>query len=116
MLELCIGKYTESELVLEIAEKVKEELEALGLKVMITRDGTEGDEYTVYTVYDEDGRVNIIGDSKAKYVFSIHLNSVEEVGSQSGVEIYAPSRANLDFAKSLADSIVKYANTRIFWT
>lgn len=106
------GKYNEADLALEIAENVKEELEELGLKVLITRDGTEGDEFNVYSVYDEDGRVNVTGASKAKYVFSIHLNSIEEDNSQSGVEIYAPSKANLDFAKSLADNIVEYADTK----
>lgn len=106
------GKYNEATLTLDIAQKVKTELEKLGLKVLITRDGTEGKEFNVYSVYDEDGRVNLTGASKAKYVFSIHLNSIEQANSQSGVEIYAPSKSNLDFAKSLADSIVKYANTK----
>lgn len=52
------------------------------------------------------------GKSKAKYVFSIHLNSIEQANTQRGVEIYAPTRVNLDFAKSFADNIVKGANTR----
>lgn len=106
------GKYNEAELTLEIAEKVKEELEDLGLKVLMTRDGTEGNEYNVYSVYDNNGRVNVTGDSKAKYVFSIHLNSIEQANSQSGVEIYAPAKVNLNFAKSLADNIVKSADTK----
>lgn len=105
------GKYNEAELTLKIAKAVKAELEDLGLKVLITRDGTEGNEYNVYSVYDSDGRVNLTGASKAKYVFSIHINSIEEANSQSGVEIYAPSKANLSFAKSLADNIVEYAET-----
>jgi len=99
-------------LTLKIANAVTEELRKLGLKVKMTRDGTEGEEYNVYTVYDKDGRVNVVGDSKAKYVFSIHLNSIEQANSQSGVEIYAPTRMNLKFAKDFADNIVKYANTR----
>lgn len=103
--------YREADLALRFGVKIKRELEKLGLKVKITRDGTEGEEYGVYTVYDKDGRVNITGKSKAKYVFSIHLNSIEEPNSQKGVEIYAPTKSNLDFAKSLADNIVKYGKT-----
>lgn len=104
--------YQEADLTLEYANMIKTELEKLGLKVGITRDGTENKEnFGVYSVYDEDGRVNIVGRSKAKYVFSIHLNSIEIPNSQSGVEIYAPTKINLKFAKSFADNIVKYANT-----
>lgn len=106
------GRYKEADLTLKISKEITKELQKLGLKVKMTRDGTEGKDYTVYTVYDKNGRVNVVGDSKAKYVFSIHLNSVEQANSQSGVEIYAPTRTNLKFAKDFADNIVKYANTR----
>ncbi len=105
------GSYREADLALKCAKQVKKELEDLGLKVRITRDGTEGEEYNTRTVYNEDGRVNVTGASRAKYVFSIHLNSIEKPNSQSGVEIYAPTRMNLSFAKSIASNIVKYANT-----
>ena len=104
--------YHEADLTLEYANMIKKELEKLGLKVGITRDGTENKEtFGVYSVYDEDGRVNVVGKSKAKYVFSIHLNSIEIPNSQSGVEIYAPTKIDLGFAKSFADNIVRYANT-----
>lgn len=106
------GGYQEADLTLKIAKVVTEELRRLGLKVKMTRSGTEGDEYSVYTVYDKNGRVNVVGDSKAKYVFSIHLNSVEQANSQSGVEIYAPTKINLKYARAFAANIVKSANTR----
>lgn len=106
------GGYREATLTLKIANAIKEELENLGLKVRITRDGTEGNDYGVYSVYDTDGRVNLVGKSRAKYVFSIHLNSVEQPNSLTGVEVYAPTRINLDFAKAFAENIVKTANTR----
>lgn len=106
------GGYRESVLTLKIANAVKEELEDLGLKVRITRDGTEGNDFGVYSVYNKDGRVNIVGNSKAKYVFSIHLNSVEQPDSLMGVEIYAPTKINLNFAKAFADNIVNAANTK----
>ncbi len=63
------------------------------------------------TVYDRDGRVNIVGLSKAKYVFSIHLNSITEPNSESGVEIYVPPKTNIKYAKLFAENIVKYADT-----
>lgn len=107
------GEYNESILTLKYANKVKTELEKLGLKVKMTRDGTEDKEnYGVFSVYNENGRVNVVGDSKAKYVFSIHLNSINEPNSISGVEIYAPTRINLDLAKTFADNIVKYGNSK----
>lgn len=106
------GGYSEADLTLDFAKEVKTELEKLGLKVKITRNGTEDKEkFGTQTVYDKNGRVNIVGESKAKYVFSIHLNSIQEPNSQSGVEIYAPPKLNLKFAKSFADNIVKYADT-----
>ncbi len=111
-MEQRTGKYNESELTLKYAEKVKSELEKLGLKVGMTRDGTEDKEtYGVYTVYNGNGRVNIVGDSKAKYVFSIHLNSINERNSISGVEVYTVPKLNLKIAEAFAANIVKYGNT-----
>lgn len=104
--------YEEADLALKFSLKIKQKLEELGLKVKLTRDGTEGNEYTFYTIYDKDGRVNVVGASKAKYVFSIHLNSVTPANSQRGVEVYAPPKTNLRLAKSLADNIVKYGKTQ----
>ena len=46
-MEQRTGKYNESELTLKYAEKVKSELEKLGLKVGMTRDGTEDEENLV---------------------------------------------------------------------
>lgn len=104
--------YREADLTLKFGNKIKEELEKFGLKVKITRDGTEDKEtFNVYTVYNEDGRVNTVGKSKAKYVLSIHLNSNEQQNAQRGVEVYAPTKADLGLAKSFADNIVKYGNT-----
>ncbi len=54
----------------------------------------------------------LCGDSKAKYVISIHLNSISKANSQSGVEIYAPAKMNLKIAKAFAKNIVEYANTK----
>ena len=106
------GEYIESEIVLEYAEKLKTELENIGLKVLLTRDGTESpEEYTTYNIYDEDGRVTIANESHAKILLSLHMNSNEDV-SEGGVEIYASPNSNLTFAKLLADNIVEIADTK----
>ncbi|MDE5830631.1 MAG: N-acetylmuramoyl-L-alanine amidase, partial [Clostridia bacterium] len=61
------GGYAESDLTLEYGKKVKTELENLGLKVKITRDGTEDKEtFGTQTVYNRDGRVNIVRTIKSK--------------------------------------------------
>lgn len=107
------GKYQEADIVIEYGKALKEALEELGLKVALTRDGTEDksreSKFNVYSVYDSDGRVNIVGSSKAKYNFSIHVNSLD-VNTIRGVEIYAPSKTSLNLAQDLADNIVNTVN------
>ncbi len=106
------GNYYESKEVMEISLKIKEQLEELGLKVLLTRDGSESDlEDTVYNSYDEDGRVDITCSSGAKYCFSIHLNSNEYELNKGGVEIYSPGNADLSLATSLAMNIVNGTNS-----
>ena len=106
------GEYEEADIVLDYAIKLKEELEKIGLKVFMTRDGSEDkNEKTAYTMYDDNGRVNIANASKAKYSLSLHLNSNSDNISSGGVEIYSPCKSDLTFAKNLADNIVNIANT-----
>lgn len=104
-------KYYESEITLDYGKTLKESLEKLGLKVKLTRDGTNEEELGIYDAYDKNGRAVIPNNVKAKYVLSIHLNSLPYKIRTGGVEVYAPTLSNLDFAKSLADNIVEYANT-----
>ena len=104
------GRYEEADIVLECAEKLKEKLEALGLKVLMTRDGTETDDYTIYNIYDEDGRVTMANESGAKILISLHLNSNEVDTIDGGVEVYASPNSDLSLAKLLADNIVSTAN------
>ena len=89
--------YKEAEIAMKYSAELKKSLEKLGLKVILTRDGTEDTSETspfnVYSVYNYGGRVNIVGRAKVKYNFSIHLNSLE-TNTLSGTEIYAPSNAS----------------------
>ena len=97
--------YYESKIVLDYALELKEMLEKQGLKVALTRSKDIKVEE-----YGEKGRAVIPNKVKSKYTFSIHLNSTaSEV--RNGVEVYAPNRADLSFAKLLAKNIVENANT-----
>ena len=104
--------YSESDLVLDCAKILKQNLENSGYKVFLTRDGTEAkDEPMDSNMYDENGRINIACESCSKLLLSLHINSNSTKLSKGGVEIYAPSNCNLNFAKLLAENIVKTANT-----
>ena len=106
------GRYQEADIVLDYAKDLKSKLEDLGLKVLLTRDGTEADdEDTVYNIYDEDGRVTMANKSGAKIILSLHLNSNDVEITEGGVEIYAGPNSDLTFAKLLATNIVNLANT-----
>lgn len=97
--------YYESKIVLDYALELKEMLEKQGLKVALTRS-----EDIKVEEYGENGRAVIPNKVKSKYTFSIHLNSTaSEV--RNGVEVYAPNRADLSFAKLFAKNIVENANT-----
>ena len=96
--------YKESDIVLKYSIKLKELLEKQGLKVALTREAD-----TTTEEYGENGRAVLPNKVKSKYTFSIHLNSFTKV--RSGVEVYAPSKSELSFARLLAKNIVEYANT-----
>lgn len=94
------GKYHEADIALDCAKIVKEKLEQNGFKVKLTRENSTDD----INVYDAGGRVALAYETKAKYTFSIHLNS-STASTVGGIEIYSPNESNLDLAKSLADSL-----------
>ena len=106
------GEYYESELMLEYALAISEALEDAGFKVLLTRDGTEDEnENTAYSMYDEDGRVNVTAGSGAKYCLSLHLNSNSEYVTTGGIQCYISCRASETFASLLVDTIVEYTGT-----
>ncbi len=104
-------EYSEADLTLQYALCLKECFESLGLKVLITRDGTEDPEInTAYTTYDEDGRVNKTIGSGAKLCLSIHFNS--SVGrSAGGLEIFCSNRGNSILAERFANDLVADAGS-----
>ena len=105
------NQQVEKDITLDYAKDLKKSLEKLGLKVKLTRDGTNEEELGIYDMYGRKGRAVIPNEVKAKYTISLHLNSAEYKMSKGGVEIYAPSNAKLEFAKLLADNLVEYAKT-----
>lgn len=102
--------YTEANITLDYAKDLKVKLEELGLKVKLTRDDENTDTFTSTNMYNDNGRITIAGETKAKYMLSFHVNN--GVNGLSGLEIYAPTRSNLSFAKLMANKIVETgANT-----
>lgn len=106
------GGYSEADIVLDLAFRTKKKLEALGLKVLLTRDGTEPDtEMMAYTMYDENGRVNVAAGSGAKLCLSLHLNSYDGYLEHGGVQIYTAAGTDTAFAEQLAAGVVRCAGT-----
>ncbi len=104
-------EYIEKDITLDTAKDLKKALEELGLKVILTRDGTNEEELGIYDMYGKNGRAVTPNKAKAKYTISLHLNSAEYKMSKGGVEIYSPPNSKLDFASTLAKNIVETAKT-----
>lgn len=97
----------ESIINLEVALKLKKELESLGLKVKLTREGNYNPgNLPGISPYGEHGRVNIGYEAKAKFFLSIHSNSLETYPKMSGVEVYTSSKNNKILASEIASNIV----------
>lgn len=102
------GTDTEADIALAYAKLLKERLETQGLKVKLTRDDTNTNHYTATNMYDENGRISIACQSKAKYMLSLHINNGNK--GLRGLEIYSPCKSNLEFAKNIANKIVTYTD------
>lgn len=102
------GSDTEADIALAVSKLLKERLEANGLKVKLTRDDTNSADYTSTNMYDANGRITTACGTKAKWMFSFHLNNGNK--GLRGLEVYSPSKSNLDLAQSLANKIVTYTD------
>lgn len=98
-----VSSITEADLTLEYAKLLKENLEANGYKVKLTRDDNNTGTYTYTNMYDSNGRISIACSSKAKLMISFHVNNGYD--NFNGFEIYAPCKSNLNFAGEMADKI-----------
>ena len=104
-----LKNYTEADLMLKYAKNLKQKLEEKGYKVFLSRNGTESSTQDLSDVYAENGRINTIQGSHSKLLISLNINDTKS--KTGGVEVYAPTKCDLSFAKSLADNIVKMAKT-----
>lgn len=102
----CFLDYCESSITLDLAYKLKNSLELLGLRVGMTR---YDDVNTSF--YGDNSRTSLAYSSHAKFYISIHLNSTDGVMNYGGVEVYAPNNSDLSFASSLANNIVSYSGS-----
>lgn len=82
-------KYIESDLNMEVAAKLRDELESRGYKVIMTR--AEDDKSTLDLRSSLANRVNIANSSGASFFISIHHNSAAETAK--GVETYYSAHA-----------------------
>ena len=98
-------------LILKCGQQLKNKLEALGLKVFISRDETTSRKDTDDNMYDEDGRINILNQSHAKILLSLDMNNTTYNKNTGGLEIYIPNNCNLDFATLSSKNIIDKAHT-----
>jgi len=104
----CYKGTCETDFTLDLSLKLKEKLENYGLKVALTRDETIKND-KVFETYGLDGRIDRAMRSKAKYLFSFHLNS--GLSSRTGTEIYTTNNIDYTLARNIVDSIVNNTNT-----
>ena len=99
--------YSERDFTFQIAKKIQDRLISEGYKVKLTR---EEDQLTKNDLLDEygiHGRAVISSEVKAKYLFSVHMNSNAN-HNVNGLEVYTAKNINYDFAKKLVENINTY--------
>lgn len=106
------SKYTEASITMKISRYIYKRLSSKGIKVKLTR---EEDSFTSNDYFEEYniegigyiGRAVIPRSVGAKYVFSIHLNSLSDSNKTRGVEVYTADSIDYGFAESLINDIVE---------
>lgn len=96
---------TESEINLKIAKTLKNYLETLGIKVVLTRSDGNGlydSNATNFKVSDMEKRIEIIQKTKPNMVISIHCNSFED-SSQRGAQVFY--QENDEVSKEFAECV-----------
>lgn len=102
--------YKESDLTMQMANKLKENLEKKGLKVKLTRTEDSLSDTDYFDEYNEGGRAVIAREVNAKYLFSLQATSSSNA-STSGFSIYTAVGINYDFVAKLVENII--ANTNL---
>lgn len=96
--------YQETDFNMDIAIKVKDKLENYGFTVKLTHNKGQLKSNKKLDEYGNGGRAVISSEVKAKYLFSLHLNSSSS-NKVNGLEIYTAKNINYDFAKMLVNNI-----------
>ncbi len=89
----------EKDINLQIAQAVREKLEELGYRVMLTRDGDES--------LSLEERVRIANEAHARLYVSIHQNACEENGPE-GVEVWYSEKTRGEASERLARLVGKF--------
>ena len=100
----------EADFTMKLALSLKEKLEAYGVLVKLTREEGQLSLNETLPNYGIHGRAVIPYEVKAKYLFSIHLNS-SNYSTANGIEVYTADNINYDFAKNLASNIKENTKT-----
>lgn len=101
--------YNEADLTMKIALNLKKKLEHSGFSVKLTREEGQLSKNEKLNDYGIHGRAVISSEVKAKYVFSIHLNS-NNSSYVHGIELYTADNINYDFIRDMAKNIHNMAN------
>lgn len=101
--------YNEGQITMKFALDLKKRLEEIGFSVKLTHEEGQVNKNEKLNDYGVHGRAVVSSEVRAKYLFSIHMNS-NTYSSVNGIEIYTAGNINYDFAKLLAKNITEGAN------
>lgn len=118
-------RYNERDIALSYAKDLKKELEEMGYKVKLTRDGSEGNgeenevnghngwRWCYWHAFEDGNRVWNVCESKAKYSVSLHLNTAANMKRTRGVEVFSSIRAGSRLSALLVENITRDTNIPI---
>ena len=101
----------ESDITLEMANKVKEKLESKDVKVKLTRTEDSLYDSDYFDEYNDGGRAVISHEVKAKYLFSFQASSSTNP-TINGFSINTAANINYDFSAKLVENIVTKTNLK----
>lgn len=101
----------ESDITLEMANKVKEKLESKDVKVKLTRTEDSLSDSDYFDEYNDGGRAVISHEVKAKYLFSFQASSSTNP-TINGFSINTAANINYDFSAKLVENIVTKTNLK----
>lgn len=103
----CYHGYCETDFTLTLANKLKDKLSDYGITATLTWNQDKIDSNSFVPTYGEGSRTGRAYETKAKYLFSFHLNAYQ----WQGVEIYGANKIDTTLARDIATNIVTHAHT-----